>query len=86
MRKERLSPRGGAGDTTVKMQKPIVPPNGSWLIYNQHHSIYHFMAEKDVPPKVRAATVKGQGKSYWTAHHDANGLLTLLSEAPAQEW
>jgi hypothetical protein len=72
--------------TIVKVQRPLNPPEGPWLVYGQGKQNMRMVPDAKVPGSVRAA-MKGHAKAYFRATWDrARGMWIVGERVTPQDW
>lgn len=56
----------------VKLQRPMVPPDAAWLIYDKNRQFNEFIAVNDIPSSVTAA-MRNDLKGYFEATRSDEG-------------
>lgn len=70
--------------TIVKIQRPMQPPDGPWLVYDQRRKMMQTMPQSALPPKV----IRAMGddlKGYFNATC-GGGALVIGHRVAEQDW
>lgn len=74
----------------VKVQRPLSPPDGPWLVYDESREWMLYLPPDDVPPEVKR-TMETQVKAYFeAATTHKNGMhsreIAFGKKMPTQDW
>jgi hypothetical protein len=68
-----------------KVQRPIYPPDGDYLVYNQDKSIKFFL--RSTPALVKIVRGRDKIYAYGTARFTPLGMeLIMVNEVPDEVW
>lgn len=69
----------------VKIQRPITPPDGPWLVYDGHRARRQLVEPADVPPHVKVAMGDAH-RAYFKATWSPPGGWVFTKRVADQDW
>ena len=69
----------------VKIQRCLEPPDGPWMVYDQHRQRRQYIDPSDVPAHVKVAMGEAH-KGYFRATWTPPGGWTITKKVADQNW
>lgn len=69
----------------VKIQRPIAPPNGDWLIYDKERKLEGLVPDADIGPDIRNLMRK-DFKGYFVGERLPDGRFAVSRRVKDQNW